>query len=199
MTNEHRYFILNKPYNMVSQFISSHPVKLLGQINFNFPEGTHAIGRLDNHSEGLLLLTTNTKITKLLFEGKKKHKRVYKVLVLHKVSEETVEKIKNGVEFKARGGVMYTSTPCEAEIIDEPDFIFPSPYKKSIYQQYTWLQITLTEGKYRQIRKMVANVGHRCVRLVRTSIEDITIDGIDAGAVKEIDEQSFFKLLKIEH
>ena len=71
--NPNRYFILNKPYNMVSQFVSSHPVTLLGDLEFNFPEGTHAIGRLDKPSEGLLLLTTNTKITKLLFESKIKH------------------------------------------------------------------------------------------------------------------------------
>ena len=62
----HRYFIVNKPYNIVSQFVSSHRVGLLGDLAFDFPEGTHAIGRLDNNSEGLLLLTTNKKITKLL-------------------------------------------------------------------------------------------------------------------------------------
>lgn len=199
MTSEYRYFILNKPYNMVSQFVSSHPVRLLGQLPFDFPEGIHAIGRLDNHSEGLLLLTTNSKVTKLLFEGKKKHKRTYLVMVLHIVNEETVNQLKTGVTFKARGGDMYTTLPCEVAIIDEPDFIFPSPYTKSPYQQYSWLQITLTEGKYRQIRKMVAAVGHRCVRLIRTNIEDATIDGMQAGEVKELDEKSFFELLKINY
>ena len=63
--NGHRYFILHKPINMVSQFVSSHEVRLLGDLDFIFPEGTHAIGRLDQNSEGLLLLTTNKKITKL--------------------------------------------------------------------------------------------------------------------------------------
>ena len=59
--SNHRYFIINKPYNMVSQFVSPDDVQLLHQIDFDFPEGTHAIGRLDKNSEGLLLLTTNKK------------------------------------------------------------------------------------------------------------------------------------------
>ena len=79
--NAHRYFLVNKPYNMVSQFVSSHDVRLLGDLNFDFPEGTHAIGRLDQNSEGLLLLTTNKKITKLLFQGPIPHKRTYLVQV----------------------------------------------------------------------------------------------------------------------
>ena len=85
-----RYFIGNKPYNMVSQFVSPHKVRLLGDLNFNFPEGTHAIGRLDNYSEGLLILTTNKKVTRLLFESDEPHKRTYLVQVEHLVSEDTL-------------------------------------------------------------------------------------------------------------
>ncbi|HEX5025052.1 MAG TPA: pseudouridine synthase, partial [Agriterribacter sp.] len=59
----HRYFIINKPVDMVSQFVSSHAVGLLGDLEYDFPDGIHAIGRLDNHSEGLLILTTNKKVT----------------------------------------------------------------------------------------------------------------------------------------
>ncbi len=77
----HRYFIVYKPVNMVSQFVSTHQVNLLHQLNFVFPEGTHAIGRLDQNSEGLLLLTTNKKITKLLFQGPVPHNRTYLVQV----------------------------------------------------------------------------------------------------------------------
>ncbi len=68
-----RYFIINKPPNMVSQFVSTHDVGLLDDLDFQFPEGIHAIGRLDSHSEGLLILTTNKKVTKLLFQGAVPH------------------------------------------------------------------------------------------------------------------------------
>src|ERR1700749_4469331 len=93
----HRYFIVNKPYDMVSQFVSSHQVKLLGNLDFCFPEGIHAIGRLDNHSEGLLILTTNKKVTKLLFQGETPHERTYLVLVRHKMTSETLEKLRTGI------------------------------------------------------------------------------------------------------
>ena len=78
---------------MVSQFISSHTVRLLGEIDFDFPDGIHAIGRLDNHSEGLLILTTNKKVTRLLFGSKVPHYRTYRVLVLKKVSAATIESV----------------------------------------------------------------------------------------------------------
>ena len=81
----HRYFVVYKPVNMVSQFVSSHDVPLLNKLNFVFPEGTHAIGRLDQNSEGILLLTTNKKITKLLFQAVVPHLRTYLVQVKNKV------------------------------------------------------------------------------------------------------------------
>ena len=87
-----RYFIVYKPVNMVSQFVSTHQVNLLHQLDFAFPEGTHAIGRLDQNSEGLLLLTTNKKITKLLFQGVVPHQRTYLVQVKNKVEPAIVEK-----------------------------------------------------------------------------------------------------------
>ena len=94
--NAHRYFLLNKPMNMVSQFVSTHQVNLLSNINFDFPEGTHAIGRLDQMSEGLLLLTTNKKVTKLLFQGIRPHVRTYLVQVKNKVHQDTLKQLQSG-------------------------------------------------------------------------------------------------------
>src|SRR5436190_9293762 len=99
----HRYFILNKPYNMVSQFISSHKVNLLGDLDFDFPEDIHAIGRLDNNSEGLLLLTTNKKVTRLLFHGEEKHTRTYLVQVNNVLSKENLQRLQSGVSIRIKG------------------------------------------------------------------------------------------------
>ena len=196
-SSPHRYFTLNKPYNMVSQFVSTHAVNLLGDLGFNFPQGIHAIGRLDNLSEGLLLLTTNKKITRLLFEAKTPHKRTYLVLVNHTVTEERLQLLREGISFRIRGGEYYTSTPCEAEIVLKPEISFPSPYIMTKNIPYTWLRITLTEGKFHQVRKMVAAIHHRCKRLIRISIEDLALGDLQPGCIKEIAEKDFFEQLKI--
>jgi 23S rRNA pseudouridine2457 synthase len=193
----HRYFILNKPYNMVSQFVSSHKVGLLSDLQFDFPEGIHAVGRLDNHSEGILLLTTNKKITRLLFEAATPHKRTYLVLVNNTVTEDGLKQLRNGIAFKIKGGNTYTSIPCEAEIITNPSIGFSSPYTMTDKVSYTWLRITLTEGKFHQVRKMVAAIHHRCKRLIRISIEELMLEDLPPGKVKEIKEEDFFRLLKL--
>jgi len=195
----HRYFIIHKPYNMVSQFISPDKVGLLGDIDFNFPEGIHAIGRLDNHSEGLLILTTNKKVTKLLFESKTPHKRTYLVQVKNEVTEETIDQLKKGVSIQVKGGVEYITSPCEAEIFERPPVVSISENEIKKHLPHTWLTISVTEGKFHQIRKMVKAVKHRCKRLIRLSIEDLTLDDLQPGCVKEIDEKEFFAKLKIDN
>lgn len=184
---------------MVSQFVSSHNVKLLNQIDFTFPEGTHAIGRLDKNSEGLLILTTNKKVTKLLFQGSKPHKRTYLVLVDKIVSEENVNKLRTGVEFTIQDGKKYLTTPCEVSIINSPCIHFNSPYKMINNIPYTWLSISLTEGKFHQVRKMVAAIHHKAKRLIRVNIENIHLSDLQPGEVKEIEENEFFELLNIDY
>jgi 23S rRNA pseudouridine2457 synthase len=197
MINTNRYFIIYKPRNMVSQFVSSHRVKLLGDLDYNFPDGTHAVGRLDSNSEGLLLLTTNKKITKLLFESDVPHKRSYLVQVRHIVTEETIQQLKTGVKIRVKGGGDYITTPCEASIVEDPTIFIPVIDAANPYDNSSWILITLTEGKFRQVRKMVAEVKHQCKRLIRVSIEDMTLQNLQPGEVKEIDEKEFFEKLKL--
>lgn len=195
--NAHRYFLLNKPIDMVSQFVSTHEVRLLSNIDFEFPEGTHAIGRLDQMSEGLLLLTTNKKITKLLFQGIRPHVRTYLVQVKNKLSQTTLQTLQNGVAISAPNGTTYTTVPCKVEIVEPPKAIWNNGIVLHENQQTDWLRIELTEGKFHQVRKMVAAVHHRCIRLVRWSIEDITVESINPGQVKEVAEDYFFSALKL--
>lgn len=182
---------------MVSQFVSSHKVKLLGDLDYDFPEGTHAIGRLDRTSEGLLILTTNKKVTKLLFESDVQHKRTYLVQVENVVSEDALQKIRNGVTIRVKGGGDYVTAPCEAELVEKPENLFKSGYNLSEYKTYSWLRLSLTEGKFRQVRKMVAGIKHPCKRLIRVAIEDLTLGDLQPGCVKEIEENTFFELLRI--
>ena len=195
----HRYFILNKPFNMVSQFVSTDEVPLLTAIDFNFPEGTHAIGRLDAHSEGLLILTTNKKVTRLLFQGKVPHKRTYLVQVLQHMTQESVQKIRDVVSIRIKGNVDWTTTPCEAEIVEKPADLFLVENALQDFIPHTWLTISLTEGKFHQVRKMVLALRHKCRRLIRMSIEDIHLEDLQPGCVREMNEVDFFKKLKIDY
>ena len=193
----HRYFILYKPDDMVSQFKSTDNVRLLGDINFDFPVGTHAIGRLDKDSEGLLLLTTDKKVTRLLFQGKQPHRRTYVVQVKNVMTEETAAQLSAGITISAAQGQEYLTTPCSVMLIDKPIYIQDALIPLHEKVKNSWVSITLTEGKFHQVRKMVAAVQHKCVRLIRVSIEDLHVEGINPGEVKEVSRDYFYETLKL--
>ncbi|MBK7309457.1 MAG: pseudouridine synthase [Sphingobacteriaceae bacterium] len=193
-----RYFIIYKPYKMVSQFISPDNVNLLGDLDFDFPEGTHAIGRLDNNSEGLLILTTNKKVTRLLFQSEVPHLRTYLVQVEKVVSPEALHKLRSGISIRITGDEYYTTANCEIDIVKKPDNLPPREHEFRADLPQTWLRMTLTEGKFHQIRKMVSSVYHDCKRLIRISIEGLELGDMQPGQVREIEEEEFFRLLKIE-
>ena len=194
-----RYFVLHKPFNMVSQFISTHKVGLLGDLDFNFPAGTHAIGRLDNDSEGLLLLTTDKRVTRLLFLSDTPHERTYLVQINNKITPENLERLRTGVSFKIKDGLTYTTAPCSVLEVEEPSEYCKMADRLTAYLPYTWLLITITEGKYHQVRKMIAAIRHKCKRLIRVSIEDLEIGTLSPGEVKEMSERDFFSQLKIDN
>lgn len=190
--------MVNKPYDMVSQFTSPHPVKLLGDLDFNFPPGTHAIGRLDKESEGLLLLTTNKKVTRLLFQGHALHKRDYLVQVKNMITSDGIHRLKTGVTLKGKGGEDYISKPADVIIVEKPLNLVPLEHVLFEHPLHTWLRLSLTEGKFHQVRKMVAAVRHPCLRLIRLSIENIILGDLAPGCVKEIPENIFFQQLNIK-
>lgn len=182
---------------MVSQFISSHKVGLLGDLDFDFPEGTHAIGRLDNESEGLLILTTDKRVTRLLFLAAQPHKRTYLVMVQNEITPQTFQQLQEGVRIRIKDGEYYTAKPDAIEIIKDPASLYPYAADKRAQYPHTWLLITLTEGKFRQVRKMVLAVKHRCLRLVRLSISGLQLGDLPPGSVKEIAPREFYQQLGI--
>ena len=184
---------------MVSQFVSSHQVGLLGDLDFVFPEGTHAIGRLDSNSEGLLLCTTDKRITRLLFQGEVPHTRTYLVMVKYAVTHDTLLHWQRGVSISAKAGGTYLTQPCKAEMVDVNDYsnFAPGLVFMPPYGTYTWIKLTLTEGKYHQVRKMVDALGHKCSRLIRIAIEEISLGHLAPGEVLEIDEEAFFNKLRL--
>ncbi len=184
---------------MVSQFISSHKVGLLGDLDFDFPEGTHALGRLDNESEGLLILTTDKRVTRLLFLAAQPHKRTYLVMVQNEITPQTFQQLQEGVSIRIKDGEYYTAKPDAIQVIRHPVSLYPYASDKREQYPHTWLLITLTEGKFRQVRKMVLAVRHRCLRLIRLSISNLQLGNLPPGAVKELAQQDFYESLGIQN
>jgi len=186
----HRYFKIYKPYGYLSQFITNEKPrkkkKLLGELG-NFPEETMAVGRLDQDSEGLLLLTTNGKESARI-TGSSVEKEYY-VQVDGEITEEAIALLKNGVEISING-TKYRSLPCKAfKLYTRP--VFPERAKKIRDERHgptSWISITLTEGKFRQVKKMTAAVGFPTLRLVRVRIGNEKLEGMDSGEVIELEK-----------
>ncbi len=193
-----RYFALHKPFEMLSQFSGGAPgLRMLGELPYEFPEGIHAIGRLDYESEGLLLLTNDSSVTRRLFRPEAAHPRSYLVNVYRNLAEEDLERLRSGVQLRVRGGGDYLTAPALVERVPRPEWLprGGSELRADIAQD--WLRITLREGKYRQVRKMTRAVRHPCKRLVRLQIGGMKLDGLAAGELREYSAAGFFGELGI--
>lgn len=198
LSDMHRYFVINKPRGIVSQFVSPHKVGLLGDIGYTFPLGTHALGRLDKDSEGLLLLTTDKRATHLLFTYGKPHRRTYLVMVQHELSAASFNLLRTGINIKIKDGADYIATPADLKKIENPAAYYSYAADNRESYPHTWLLITLTEGKYRQVRKMVLAAHHRCLRLIRLSIGNFSLNDLKPGEVQELTERRFYDLLDVQ-
>lgn len=178
-------FQIYKPHGMLSQFTASIPGKrTLGELQ-EFPPQVYPIGRLDEDSEGLLLLSDDKSLNqKLLGQGIEKE---YFVQVEGSPTNEDLDPIRQGVEIRVRKK-LHHCLPANVRILQQapilPERNPPIRYRKSI--PTTWLSITLREGKNRQVRKMTAKVGFPTLRLVRWRFADWTIEGYQAGEVRKI-------------
>lgn len=182
----HSHFILHKPYGYLSQFIYElkRKKKLLGEL-YPFPEGTMAIGRLDEDSEGLLLLTTDGKMSEIV--RSKKVDKEYYVQVDGVITQQAIDLMKAGVEI-GFNGTKYITKKCEARLITTvPDFgLRGKKIRDERHGPTSWAAITVNEGKFRQVRKMTAAVGFPTLRLVRVRIGNVHLNELQAGEVIEV-------------
>lgn len=185
-----KHFIIFKPYGYLSQFASNdskqQSKKFLGSL-YDFPDGIMAIGRLDETSEGLLLLTTDGKMSDHI--NSQKVEKEYYAQVDGDISEEAIEQLKTGVEI-GFDGRKYKTKPCKAfKLKSVPDL--PKRGKKIRDERHgstSWVSVILNEGKFRQVRKMTSAVGFPTLRLVRVRVGGIHINDMKAGDVVAVFE-----------
>lgn len=186
--SEHTHYILHKPYGYLSQFVNNQNKrknkKLLGEL-YDFIDGTMAIGRLDETSEGLLLLTTNGKVsTHITSHAVEKE---YYVLVDGLITKEAISHLQKGVSISVNSKP-YTTKPCTVFAVkDIAEFPLEKRFVRDARHGPTsWISVTITEGKFRQVRKMTAAVGFPTLRLVRVRIGNLKLE-LPVGSVQEIE------------
>jgi 23S rRNA pseudouridine2457 synthase len=167
---------LNKPFNVLCQFTDGAGRRTLA--DFVTVKSVYPAGRLDYDSEGLVLLTNDGALQKRIADPRHRTKKIYLTQIERVPDEAALALLRRGV--KLRDGI---TAPAGARLVEEPDWLWPreSPirYRRNI--PTAWLEITLTEGRNRQVRRMTAAVGHPTLRLVRVSIAAWSLDGLRPG------------------
>lgn len=176
-----RYVIFNKPYGVLSQFTPEDGARSL--LEFDLPKGIYPAGRLDKDSEGLLLLTDDGPLIEKLLNPKNSKPKTYWALVERVPTEEELEKMRTGLRIED-----YTTRPCQVKILDPQPEVPPRDppvrFRKTV--QDVWIELTIVEGKNRQVRKMTAAINHPTLRLIRRKIANLELGDLAQGEWREI-------------
>ena len=193
-----RYFIIYKPFGMLSQFSPEEGKPVLGDL-FDFPKDVYPVGRLDADSEGLLILTNDKSLNNRLLHPRHQHWRTYLAQVDGTITSEALQQLQWGPVIRINKKD-YKALPAKASLLASPPELPernpPIRYRKEI--PTSWISLSLQEGKNRQVRRMTAAVGFPTLRLVRAEIESLSILGMNSGEVRELDRESLFQKLKIK-
>lgn len=171
----------HKPYGVLSQFTKEKPEhRTLAE--FGFPKKVYPIGRLDWDSEGLLLLSNEKKWNDKLLNPKYEHERTYHVQVEGIATENAISLLRKGVIIQG-----YKTKPCQARLLKDPCYPPRStPIRFRLSIPTSWIELKLTEGKNRQVRRMTAKAGLPTLRLIRTAIGKFELNNLKPGEWKEI-------------
>jgi len=177
-----RYFIFYKPYGVLCQFSDKNNRKTIADFA-RFPKDIYPVGRLDFDSEGLVLLTNDGMLKYRLLDPKNRHPRTYIVQVEHSPTETSLKKLRIGITIEGRRilPAFVEQLPNEPPLPVRPK---PIRFRKNI--PTSWLKIILYEGRNRQVRKMTAAIGHPTLRLVRTAIGPLTLEGLEPGQSRKL-------------
>lgn len=187
---EFKYIILNKPYGVLCQFTDRAGRRTLSDLG-NFPKDVYPAGRLDYDSEGLVLLTNDKRLINFLLHPKHKHPRTYLVQVERIPDPVTLDKLRAGVIIEGK-----RTLPAEVRLLKTSPEIWereiPIRYRKNV--PTSWLELTIYEGRNRQVRKMTAAVGHPTLRLVRIKIGNVKLGNLKPGEYRELNDHEIEKL-----
>jgi 23S rRNA pseudouridine2457 synthase len=193
-----KYFIVYKPFNVLSQFTSHEGKKSLKDF-FSVPSNVYPVGRLDYDSEGLLILTDDKRLNNYLLNPLDEHEKEYWIQVEGDITQKAIEQLEEGVAININGKIYHTKK-CKAQILHFPFEVAernpPIRFRKNIPE--SWLAIILTEGKNRQVRKMTAKVGFPTLRLIRYRIGKITVEKLRPGEMKILSQTELYNLLQIK-
>ncbi len=185
--------LFHKPYGVLSQFTREGEHSTLADFG-PFPKDIYPVGRLDADSEGLLLLTNDSHIQHRLTEPKFGHERTYWAQVERIPTDDAIAALSAGVTIEGK-----RTRPSKVRLLKEDPPIGPRPvpirFRKNV--PTCWLELRLSEGRNRQVRKMTASVGHPTLRLVRSAILFLTLEGLEPGEWRELSPAELRRLGEI--